>query len=83
MKLRISMRTILWIVAIVAILVGWMAGRQRLEARRREAVTALDSMRVREMKRELQRILLQIHKQKQEIAKLTGAGPPVKFQIVP
>jgi cell division protein FtsB len=44
MRPRISMRTVLWLVAIAAILAAWWADRRRLELRHEQAARELNSM---------------------------------------
>jgi type II secretory pathway component PulK len=47
MKLRLGMRTALWIVALAALLAGWMADRYRLELRHHEDALKLSRMKAR------------------------------------
>jgi hypothetical protein len=69
MKLHISMRTTLWIVALVAILTGWIADRYRMEMRHQQ--DAAELARVKAHKRALQLELgaLQVQRMQENMAR--------------
>jgi hypothetical protein len=48
MKPRLSMRTVLWIVVVVAIFAGWMADRYRMS--RKEYQRAVDALTIERAK---------------------------------